>query len=205
MEGITVNLDDQYLICTGDTPADALPGRIGAPFYLALCPLPLPVRRLIGRGGFGELSLPLRAQVLGLRYRSRSGAVSVGGRVVKNVMGYDLTRLLIGCGVECVEEVTFRIRPGRQRHLARPRAAGAFQPELFAELGWSHAWKDSAQLHLLGDGKTPPGPWQEWTGPAAGPEPGELEDARGLLALQPPAHPLAERVLRELELVALDS
>lgn len=74
-------------------------------------------------GGFlaADLSGPLRASqgtardlVLGLRVVGADGAlVASGGRVVKNVAGYDLSKLHIGAlgTVGVIVEATFRVRP----------------------------------------------------------------------------------------------
>jgi hypothetical protein len=56
----------------------------------------------------------VRDQVLGLRFATSDGRISkIGGRVVKNVTGYDLNRLLVGsCGsLAVLLEVTLRLRP----------------------------------------------------------------------------------------------
>lgn len=81
-------------------------------------------------GGFlaADLSGPLRASqgtardlVLGLRVVGADGAlVASGGRVVKNVAGYDLSKLHIGAlgTVGVIVEATFRVRPRPEREAA---------------------------------------------------------------------------------------
>lgn len=81
-------------------------------------------------GGFlaGDLSGPLRASqgtardlVLGMRVVGADGAlIASGGRVVKNVAGYDLSKLHIGAlgTVGVIVEATFRVRPRPEREAA---------------------------------------------------------------------------------------
>jgi glycolate oxidase FAD binding subunit len=81
-------------------------------------------------GGFlaADLSGPLRASqgtardlVLGMRVVGADGAlVSSGGRVVKNVAGYDLSKLHVGAlgTVGVIVEATFRVRPRPEREAA---------------------------------------------------------------------------------------
>ena len=77
----------------------------------------LTVDEWIGRGGgdllWGLLG-PTRAQVLGIAARLADGrVVRFGGRVVKNVAGYDLTRAFVGARGELgtVTEAFLRLRP----------------------------------------------------------------------------------------------
>ncbi|MEE8104568.1 MAG: FAD-binding oxidoreductase [Planctomycetota bacterium] len=61
-----------------------------------------------------DLLGPTRAQVLGVRAVLKDGSlVRFGGRVVKNVAGYDLTRAFVGAGnrLGFVVEATLRLRP----------------------------------------------------------------------------------------------
>jgi len=101
---------------------DAALGAAGV--WLALDP-PGPRNRTLGdslgSGGGGPLAArygPPRDQVLGLSFRSGADTlVKTGGRVVKNVAGFDLAKLLIGGQGEfgTIEEVHLRLR-------ARPEA-----------------------------------------------------------------------------------
>ena len=75
------------------------------------------------RHGFG----PVRDHVLGCTVATGDGRlVKAGGRVVKNVAGYDLTKLQVGGfgGFGIIAEVHLRLRalPAADRHPARPRA-----------------------------------------------------------------------------------
>ena len=74
------------------------------------------VAEVVSAGGWSVLSERyggLRDLVLGARVRGAAGAVRLGGRVVKNVAGFDLLRPVIGSGVapERIEEVTLRLYP----------------------------------------------------------------------------------------------
>jgi len=77
----------------------------------------LSVRAWIDRGG-GDLLWdflgPTRAQVLGIAAELRDGShVRFGGRVVKNVAGYDLARAFVGARGELgrIVEAHLRVRP----------------------------------------------------------------------------------------------
>jgi glycolate oxidase FAD binding subunit len=67
------------------------------------------------REGFLSSALgPIREQVLGMTVALSNGTTaSVGGRVVKNVTGYDLTRVLCGShgGLGVICDVTLRLHP----------------------------------------------------------------------------------------------
>ena len=76
------------------------------------------VAEWIGRGGRGgvlsEFFGPARAQVLGLRAVLADGScVRFGGKVVKNVAGYDLTKAFVGARgtLGLVVEAHLRVRP----------------------------------------------------------------------------------------------
>lgn len=67
------------------------------------------------RGAFG----PLRDRILGMQIATTDGRVSrSGGRVVKNVTGYDVGRLMAGsCGaLAVITEVTLRLAPRPESH-----------------------------------------------------------------------------------------
>jgi len=77
----------------------------------------LTVRQWIDRGGgdllWGLLG-PTRAQVLGIAVELKDGTrVRFGGRVVKNVAGYDLARTFVGANGELgrIVEAHLRVRP----------------------------------------------------------------------------------------------
>jgi glycolate oxidase subunit GlcD len=72
---------------------------------------------IVARAAHGPLVLGYgapRNMVLGMRVRLADGArIKCGGRVVKNVAGYDLCKLFTGSRGELgeIEEITFRLRP----------------------------------------------------------------------------------------------
>jgi glycolate oxidase FAD binding subunit len=125
MPVIEVSAGDQYLVVSGDTPLldvySALPTGLYPPFP----PVELPggVGGLVARGGFGQ-NFFFASEVLGVRFRARSGRlVQAGGRVVKNVQGYDLVRPFVGSFglLGEVQDVTLRLRPGVSvAHQSRP-------------------------------------------------------------------------------------
>lgn len=115
---LELSADDQYLVVSGDTPLlevwDALPGGLYPPFP----PVELPggVGGLLARGGFGQ-NFFFAAEVLGLEFRTPRGRVlRTGGKVVKNVQGYDLVRPFVGSfgALGEVLRATLRLRPGRE-------------------------------------------------------------------------------------------
>lgn len=113
-----------------------------------------------------NLSGPLRASqgtardlVIGLRTVGADGAlVSGGGRVVKNVAGYDLPKLHIGAfgtaGV--VVEVTFKVRPRFAAEaalvIACPSAEDAGETALAMRDLLEPAWLEAAGMRALADG-----------------------------------------------------
>ena len=108
--------DDQTITLTGEVTLPevyaALPAGLFPPFPHVN--LPGGVGGLIGRGGFGQ-TFPFASDVLGVTFRAASGrVVRAGGRTVKNVQGYDLTRPFVGSFGLLGEllDVTLRLRPG---------------------------------------------------------------------------------------------
>jgi FAD/FMN-containing dehydrogenase len=101
-------------------PGDALCAEVEAaarPWLFASDRPDLTVREWIDRGGgdllWGLLG-PTRAQVLGVAVELRDQSrVRFGGRVVKNVAGYDLSRAFVGAKGELgkVVEAHLRVRP----------------------------------------------------------------------------------------------
>ncbi|HEV7732339.1 MAG TPA: FAD-binding oxidoreductase [Candidatus Binatia bacterium] len=89
---------------------------------------PRPEATTVGGMLAADLSGPLRASqgtardlVIGLRVVGGDGAlVSSGGKVVKNVAGYDLSKLHLGAlgSVGVIVEATFRVRPRPEREEA---------------------------------------------------------------------------------------
>jgi glycolate oxidase FAD binding subunit len=107
----------------------------GAGQWLPIDP-PAPGRTTVGGLLAANLSGPLRASqgtardlVIGVRTVGADGAlVAGGGRVVKNVAGYDLPKLHIGAlgTVGVIVEVTFKVRPRPEREEAVVVACPSF-------------------------------------------------------------------------------
>jgi glycolate oxidase FAD binding subunit len=144
--------------------------------FLALDP-PGPLSRTVGgvlaSGGSGPLAAhfgPVRDQVLGLVVVAGNGTViRLGGRVVKNVAGFDLAKLVIGGhgGFGVIAEAHLRLRalPPADRTAvwrggaewaaraaaaalaagATPAALEVVSPELAAPLGWGDGWALAAR------------------------------------------------------------
>ena len=80
------------------------------------------------RLGFGTP----RDYVIGLKLVHADGTESkCGGRVVKNVAGYDMNKLYVGSygTLAVITELTFKLRPlpeNNQTILVTPRSAGSF-------------------------------------------------------------------------------
>lgn len=117
MPVLEVSPADQYLIATGETPLleiwQALPQGLYPPFP----PVELPdgLNGLLQRGGFAQTFF-IGSEVLGLTFKSPKGqTVQAGGKVVKNVQGYDLVRPFVGSFGTMGEvlQATLRLRPGR--------------------------------------------------------------------------------------------
>jgi len=144
---IEVSASDQYLTVSADTPLmdiyDALPAGLYPPFP----PLELPggVGGLVSRGGFGQTFF-FGAEVLGLTFIAPSGRrVVTGGRTVKNVQGYDLTRPFVGSfgALGHAETVTLRLRPGLVS--AYQRKEGTLEDVQGSSARF--LWQDSRTLH----------------------------------------------------------
>ncbi len=149
MPVLELNAADQYVVVTGDTPLlevyAALPEGLVPPFP----PVELPggVGGLVLRGGFAQTFF-FPAEVLGLVLGTPDGReVRAGGRVVKNVQGYDLVRPVVGSFglLGEVREAVLRLRPARARLLVR--RAGRFEdlaeplPRfVWQEEGWVYAF-----------------------------------------------------------------
>ncbi|HGY08634.1 MAG TPA: FAD-binding oxidoreductase [Oceanithermus profundus] len=137
MPVLELNADDQYLVARGDTPLlevyRALPAGLFPPFP----PLELPagVGGLVERGGFAQTFF-FPAEVLGLTFETPAGhRVVAGGRVVKNVQGYDLVRPFVGSFglLGKAVEVVLRLRPGRAAALWRYVEEGPLRPRFVWE------------------------------------------------------------------------
>ena len=159
------------------TPLDRLGERLAARgAWLPFDP-PGPPSRTVGgalaSGGGGPLAAhygPARDHVLGLAVVAGDGTVvRLGGRVVKNVAGFDLAKLVIGghgaFGVIAEAHLRLRARPSADRTEvwsgdaawaaraaaaalsagASPAALEVVSPELSAQLGWERAWSLAAR------------------------------------------------------------
>ncbi|WP_019588039.1 DUF5639 domain-containing protein [Deinococcus apachensis] len=140
---------DQTITVTGDTALlevyAALPPGLYPPFPRV--ELPDGVGGLVLRGGFGQTFF-FGAEVLGVTFRAPSGRViRAGGRTVKNVQGYDLTRPFVGSFGVMGEalEVTLRLRPGLSaRHVSAPG-----QLDSLGSPTARFTWQDGEEVHLL--------------------------------------------------------
>ena len=174
------------------TPLDRLAARLaerGA--WLPFDP-PGPPSRTVGgalaSGGGGPLAAhygPARDQVLGLAVVAGDGTVvRLGGRVVKNVAGFDLAKLVIGghgaFGIIAEAHLRLRARPRADRtdvwcgsaawaerasvaalaRAASPAALEVLSPGLSARLGFGDGWSLAAR--------------------AVGPGPGVAEELEGI-------------------------
>jgi glycolate oxidase FAD binding subunit len=146
---IEVSAADQYLTVSADTPLlevyDTLPAGLYPPFP----PVELPggVGGVVSRGGFAQTFF-FGAEVLGLTFVAPSGRrVVAGGRTVKNVQGYDLTRPFVGSfgALGQAETLTLRLRPGlAAAHRCRP---GTLEDVLESRARF--LWQDGGALHAF--------------------------------------------------------
>ncbi|UQN08880.1 FAD-binding oxidoreductase [Deinococcus sp. QL22] len=141
--------NDQTLTVTGDTPLLAVYAALPAGLYPPFPPVELPggVGGLVSRGGFGQ-NFFFAAEVLGLTFISPSGQrIVAGGRTVKNVQGYDLTRPFVGSfgALGHAESVTLRLRPGRVN--AHHSRTGRLSET--ADLASRFVWQAGETLHAF--------------------------------------------------------
>ncbi len=114
---IEVNAEDQYAVVSGDETLGALEAALPAGLRFRAPWLGLRLEDWLLAGGVGLLNASApRTDVLGLTYVGAHGEVSIGGRVVKNVSGYDL-RLVVGADPALekpvrVSSAVLRLRPG---------------------------------------------------------------------------------------------
>lgn len=156
--------------CTIDTIARLLrPRRQWLPLDVA-CPAASTVGGVVasaamGLDGGGKLSV--RDLLLGITAVTGEGIVAHGGgRVVKNVAGYDLMRLLAGSWgtLGVVTQVTWKLTPEPQHRavgwqpcgalgegvaLAAACAASNPEPTLLAVVQWPETWLSGARIWLL--------------------------------------------------------
>jgi len=148
--------DDQYLVATGDTPLleiwDALPQGLVPPFP----PVELPggLGELVARGGFGQ-NFFFPSEILGLTYRTPRGRlIRAGGRVIKNVQGYDLVRPFVGSFglLGTALEVTLRLRPARAQGFFQKRTPLPKELPGVVRFAWQE--NDTTYVYLVGHPKT---------------------------------------------------
>ena len=119
---------DMTVTATGDCGMDVLSAALAEHRQWLPVDVAWPERTTAGDLVAQNLCGPLRASqgtvrdyLIGLRWRDRDGRlVSSGGRVVKNVAGYDLAKMHIGARGAFGEivEATFKVRPKPAREVA---------------------------------------------------------------------------------------
>ncbi len=149
MPVLKLSAADQTLIATGDTPLleiyDALPAGLYPPFP----PVELPggLNGLLIRGGFAQ-NFFFAGEILGVSFQAPSGRlIRAGGQVVKNVQGYDLTRLFVGSfgWLGEARDVTLRLRPGlAARQVKRPGPLSEAQGSRAR-----FVWEQAGEVHAL--------------------------------------------------------
>jgi glycolate oxidase FAD binding subunit len=148
---IEVSASDQYLTASADSPLLDIYAALPAGLYPPFPPLELPggLGGLVSRGGFGQTFF-FGAEVLGLSFIAPSGRrVVAGGRTVKNVQGYDLTRPFVGSfgRLGQAESVTLRLRPGlASAHHSRPGTLEDERENLLDSRA-RFIWQDGETLH----------------------------------------------------------
>ncbi|AZI43443.1 FAD-binding oxidoreductase [Deinococcus psychrotolerans] len=140
---------DQTLVASGDTDLLEIYESLPAGLYPPFPPVELPggLNGLLIRGGFAQ-NFFFTGEILGVTFEAPSGrTIKAGGQVVKNVQGYDLTRLFVGSfgllGV--AQEVTLRLRPGlAARHVSRSGALADLSPGRARFI-----WEVEGRIHLM--------------------------------------------------------
>jgi CBS domain-containing protein len=115
---LEIHASDQYVTAPASTSLAQLEVALPENLHYRAPLIDLTLEDWVLSGGVGLLAAPVvRKDVLGLTYASSSaGSVQAGGRVVKNVSGYDLVRLVVGSDPSLtqsvkLEMVTLRLRP----------------------------------------------------------------------------------------------
>ena len=140
---------DQTLTVSANTPLLDVYAALPPGLYPPFPPVELPggVGGLVSRGGFGQ-NFFFGAEVLGVTFRAPSGrVVQAGGRTVKNVQGYDLTRPFVGSfgALGQALEITLRLRPGVSvAHIAAPGRLADLPPT-----SARFVWEEGGAVHLL--------------------------------------------------------
>ncbi len=144
---LEVSAADQYLLASADTALLEVYAALPAGLYPPFPPVELPggLGGLVSRGGFAQTFF-FGAEVLGLSFLAPSGRrVMAGGRTVKNVQGYDLTRPFVGSfgALGQAETLTLRLRPGLfSAHHSRTGTIKEVQDSRARFL-----WQDGETLH----------------------------------------------------------
>ena len=144
---LEVSASDQYLLASADTLLLDIYAALPTGLYPPFPPIELPggVGGLVSRGGFAQTFF-FGAEVLGLSFLAPSGRrVVAGGRTVKNVQGYDLTRPFVGSfgALGQAETLTLRLRPGLvAAHHSRVGTLDEIQGSRVRFL-----WQDGETLH----------------------------------------------------------
>lgn len=188
---VEIHAEDQYAIVPAGMTLAALDAALPTNLHHRAPNLEMPLGDWVLSGGLGLLeAAPVRKDLLGLSYRSGEHLVEVGGRVVKNVSGYDLVRLIVGSDPALeraipLETLTVRLRPRpviAEREVERPEDQ---LPFTFAELAALGA------MYGLAYRTSESGPWRVrgvWHGAARGwgtavtaavPSNAVLRDAKG--------------------------
>lgn len=114
---LEIHASDQYMTAPASTTLLELEAALPENLHYRAPFLDLTLEDWVLSGGVGLLhAAPVRKDILGLTYNSSAGAVPAGGRVVKNVSGYDLVRLVVASDPSLshaiwLESVTLRLRP----------------------------------------------------------------------------------------------
>lgn len=115
---LEIHASDQYVTAPASTSLAQLEAALPENLHYRAPLIDCTLEDWVLSGGVGLLAAPVvRKDVLGLTYSSSSaGSVQAGGRVVKNVSGYDLVRLVVGSDPSLtqpvkLETVTLRLRP----------------------------------------------------------------------------------------------
>jgi hypothetical protein len=114
---LEIHASDQYVTAPASTRLAELEAALPEDLHYRAPLIDLTLEDWVLSGGVGLLTAPpVRKDVLGLSYVSSAGTVQAGGRVVKNVSGYDLVRLVVASDpslshVVRLESVTLRLRP----------------------------------------------------------------------------------------------
>jgi glycolate oxidase FAD binding subunit len=145
---LEINTEDQYLRVSGNTTILEVYAELPKGLFPPFPPVELPggVAGLVARGGFAQ-QFQFASEVLGLSLKTPNGKIiEAGGKVVKNVQGYDLVRPIVGSFGSLGEilEVTFRLRPSQTSLISSKIAELTTVP---AQARF--AWQDQQTVHLM--------------------------------------------------------